>query len=144
MAVGVEYLLCYSSFNLNMQFFRRCEGLVFDELHPCIRGLAQMTSPPPLICSVPVFVPMKLSSYRCLQSSVCVTTMCLPFERVTSIKYACICIFITMILLNCLTLSMDSPSMCRLGSFSHMLCSRSDAEFRQCLPVVLQVHILSD
>src|SRR5215216_1189563 len=33
--------------------------------------------------------------------------------------------------------------MCRLGSFSHMLCSGSDAEFLQCLPVVLWVHILS-
>ena len=33
--------------------------------------------------------------------------------------------------------------MCRLGSFSLMLCSGSDAEFRQCLPVVLRVHILS-
>ena len=51
--VGVEYLLCYSSFDLNMQLFRRCEGLVFDELRPCVRGLAQMTSPPPhdLLCS---------------------------------------------------------------------------------------------
>ena len=37
---------------------------------------------------------------------------------------------------------MDSPSMCRLGSFSHMLCCGSDAEFRQRLPVVLWVHIL--
>ena len=48
-----------------------------------------------------------------------------------------------MILSNCPTLSMDSPSMCRLGSFSHMLCSGSDAEFHQCLHVVLWVHILS-
>ena len=59
----------------------------FDELRPCVRGWAQMTSPPPpFICSVPVFVPMKLASYRCIQSSVCVTTMRLPFERVTSIN----------------------------------------------------------
>ena len=58
-------------------------------------------------------------------------------------KYACLCIFITAILSNCPTLSMDSLSMCRLGSFSRMLCSGSDAEFRQCLPVVLQMHILS-
>ena len=33
--------------------------------------------------------------------------------------------------------------MCRLGSFSHMLYSGSDAEFRQCLPIVLGVHMLS-
>ena len=33
--------------------------------------------------------------------------------------------------------------MCRLGSFSHMLCSGFDAEFCQCLPVVLRVNILS-
>ena len=58
-------------------------------------------------------------------------------------KHACICIFIIVILSNCPTLSMDSPSMCRLGSFSHMLSSGSDAEFCQCLPVVLRVHILS-
>ena len=51
-----------------------------------------------------------------------------------SYNYACICIFITVILSNCPTLSMDSPSMCRLGLFSHMLCSGSNAEFRQCLP----------
>ena len=50
---------------------------------------------------------------------------------------------IIVILSNCPMLSMDSPSMCRLGSFSHMLSSGSDAEFRQCLPVVLRVHILS-
>ena len=66
-----------------------------------------------------------------------------PVRKGYSYKYACICIFITVILSNCPTLSMDSPSMCRLGSFSHMLCSGSDAEFRQCLPVVLRVHILS-
>ena len=38
---------------------------------------------------------------------------------------------------------MDNTSMCRLGSFSRMLCSGSYAEFCQCLPVVLRVHILS-
>ena len=59
----------------------------FDELRPCVRGWAQMTSPPtPFICYVSVFVPMKLASYRCLQSLVCVTSMRLPFERVTSIN----------------------------------------------------------
>ena len=36
-AVGVEYLICYSSFDLNMQVFRRCEGLVFNELRPWVR-----------------------------------------------------------------------------------------------------------
>ena len=66
-----------------------------------------------------------------------------PIRKGYIYKYACICIFIIMILLNCPTLSLDSLSMCRLGSFSHMLCSGSDAEFRQCLPVVLRVHILS-
>ena len=66
-----------------------------------------------------------------------------PVRKGYIYKYACICIFITVILSNCPTLSMDSPSMCRLGSFSHMLCSGSDAEFCQCLPVVLRVHILS-
>jgi hypothetical protein len=30
--------LCYSSLDLNVQLFRRCEGLVFDELGPCVRG----------------------------------------------------------------------------------------------------------
>src|SRR3954470_14930374 len=50
-----------------------------------------------------------------------------PVRKRHSYKYACICIFITLILSNCPTLSMDSPSMCRLGSFSHMLCSGSDA-----------------
>src|SRR3990170_7051468 len=44
-----------------------------------------------------------------------------PVRKGYSYKYACICIFITVILLNCPTLSMDSPSMCRLGSFSHAL-----------------------
>ena len=57
-------------------------------------------------------------------------------------KYTCICIFIIVILSNCPTLSTDRLSMCRLGLFSHMLCSGSDAEFHQCLPVVLRVHIL--
>ena len=33
--------------------------------------------------------------------------------------------------------------MCRLGLFSLMLFSGCNAEFRQCLPVVLRVHILS-
>src|SRR6266566_6826766 len=55
-----------------------------------------------------------------------------PVRKDYIYKYACICIFITVILSNCPTLSMDSPSMCRLGSFSHMLCSGSDAKFRQC------------
>ena len=66
-----------------------------------------------------------------------------PVRKGYIYKFACICICITVILSNCPTLSMDSLSMCRLGSFSHMLCSGSDAEFRQCLPVVLRVHILS-
>src|SRR3990170_3877838 len=66
-----------------------------------------------------------------------------PIRKGYIYKYARICIFITMILLNCPMLSMGSPSMCRLGSFSHMLCSGSDAEFPQCLPVVIRVHILS-
>ena len=62
-------------------------SLCVHELRHCVRGWPQMTSPPPpFICSVPVFVPVKLASYRCLQSSVCVTTMRLPFERVTSIN----------------------------------------------------------
>ena len=30
--------LCYSSLDFNVQLFRRCEGLVFDELRPCVRG----------------------------------------------------------------------------------------------------------
>ena len=55
----------------------------------------------PLICYVPVFVPMKLASYRCIQSSVCVTTMRLPFERVAFINMHVFCIFITVILSNC-------------------------------------------
>ena len=66
-----------------------------------------------------------------------------PVRKGYIYEYACICIFITVILSNCPTLSMDSPSMCRLGSFSHMLWHGSNAEFRQCLPVVLRVHILS-
>ena len=66
-----------------------------------------------------------------------------PVRKGDIYKYACLCIFITAILSNCPTLSMDSPSMCRLGSFSRMLCSGSDVEFHQCLPVVLWVHILS-
>src|SRR6266566_4355624 len=66
-----------------------------------------------------------------------------PVRKGGIYKYACLCIFITAILLNCPTLSMDSPSMCRLGSFSLMLYSGSDVEFRQCLLVVLRVHILS-
>ena len=66
-----------------------------------------------------------------------------PVRKGYIYKYAFICIFITIILSNCPTLSMDSPSMCRLGSFSHMLCSGSNVEFRQCLAVVLRVHILS-
>ena len=66
-----------------------------------------------------------------------------PVRKGYIYKYACICIFITVILSNCRPLSMDNQSMCRLGSFSHMLCSVSNAEFRQCLPVVLRVHILS-
>src|SRR3990170_8811154 len=44
-----------------------------------------------------------------------------PVRKGYIYKYACICIFITMILSNCPTLSMDSPSMCRLGSFFHAL-----------------------
>ena len=47
-----------------------------------------------------------------------------PVQKGYIYKYACICIFITMILLNCPTLSMDSMSMCRLGSFSQ--CSSPD------------------
>ena len=66
-----------------------------------------------------------------------------PVRKDDIYKYACLCIFITAILSNCPTLSMDNPSMCRLGSFSRMLCYGSDAEFRQCLPVVLRMHILS-
>ena len=66
-----------------------------------------------------------------------------PVRKGDIYKYACICIFITAILSNCPTLSMDNPSMFRLGSFSRMLCSGSDAEFRQCLLIVLSVHILS-
>ena len=66
-----------------------------------------------------------------------------PVRKGYIYEYACICIFITVILSNCPMLSMDSPSMCRLGSFSHMLCSGSDAEFHHCLPVVLRVHIVS-
>src|SRR6266566_8826906 len=66
-----------------------------------------------------------------------------PIRKGGIYKYACLCIFITTILSNCPTLSMDSPSMCRLGLLSLTLCSGSDAEFRQCLPVVLRVHILS-
>src|SRR3954464_2500082 len=65
-----------------------------------------------------------------------------PVRKGYGYNYACICIFITVILLNCPTLSMDSPSMCRLSHFP-MLCSGSDAEFRQRLLVVLRVHILS-
>ena len=64
-----------------------------------------------------------------------------PVQKGYIYKYACICIFIIVILSNCPMLSMDSPSMCRLGSFSHMLSSGSDAEFRQCLPVVLLIHV---
>jgi hypothetical protein len=30
--------LCYSSLDFNVQLFHRCEGLVFDELRPCVRG----------------------------------------------------------------------------------------------------------
>ena len=66
-----------------------------------------------------------------------------PVRKCYIFKYACICIFIIVILSNCPMLSMDIPSMCRLGSFSHMLSSGFGAEFRQCLPVVLWVHILS-
>ena len=77
----------------------------------------------------------------CLESSVCVTNMCLPFESVIVINMHAFAYFITLILSNCPTLSMDSPSMCRLGSFSHMLCSGSDAKFRQHLAAVLLIHI---
>ena len=66
-----------------------------------------------------------------------------PVRKGDIYKYACLCIFITAILSNCPTLSMDSPSMCRLGSFSRMLFSGSDAEFRQCLPVIHRINILS-
>ena len=66
-----------------------------------------------------------------------------PVRKGDIYKYACLYIFITAILSNCPTLSMDNPSMCLLGSFSRMLWSGSDAEFRQCLPVVLLMHILS-
>ena len=66
-----------------------------------------------------------------------------PVRKGDIYKFACLFIFITAILSNCPTLSMDNPSMCRLGSFCRMLCSGSDAEFRQCLPVVLRMHILS-
>ena len=66
-----------------------------------------------------------------------------PVRKGDIYKYAFLCIFITAILSNCPTLSMDSPSMCRLGLFSRMLCSGSDAEFRECLPVVLRMHMLS-
>src|SRR3954469_8785013 len=65
-----------------------------------------------------------------------------PVRKGYSYKYAFICIFIIVVLSNCPTLSMDSPSMCRLGRFS-MLWSRSDAVFRQRLPVVLQIQNLS-
>src|SRR3954468_19413771 len=57
-----------------------------------------------------------------------------PVRKGDIYKYAFLSIFITAILSNCPTLSMDSPSMCRLGLFSRMLCCGSDAEFRQCLP----------
>jgi hypothetical protein len=31
-------VLRYSSLDFNVQLFHRCEGLVFDELRPCVRG----------------------------------------------------------------------------------------------------------
>ena len=60
---------------------------------PCVRRAPPLRSlvstndisSSPFICSVPVFVSMKLASHRC-QSSVCITTMRLLFERVTSIN----------------------------------------------------------
>ena len=84
--------ICVYRVDSNVQLFRRCEGVVFDDLpvrstSSALRSLVSTNdiSSSPFICFVPVFVPMKLASYRC-QSSVCVTTMRLPFERVTSIN----------------------------------------------------------
>ena len=122
--------------------FFRSEGLVFDVLRPCVRELAQMTSPPlVLLCSG---LRANETFYLWVSSIISMRDhYASPIRKGYIYKYACICIFITVILSNFPTLSMDSPSMCRLDSFSHMLCSGSDAEFHQCLPVVLRVHILS-
>ena len=66
-----------------------------------------------------------------------------PVRKRHSYKYACICIFITLILSNCPTLSMDNPSMFRLGSFSHMLCSGSDAYISSVPPLLFSGYTSS-
>ena len=50
-------MLCYSSLDFNVQLFRRCEGLLFDDLPVCLTSspafMGEHTSPPPLnlLCS---------------------------------------------------------------------------------------------